>query len=398
MEATTDRAPQPAVGLQRTRVRTATVFAVHGAVAGTFATRIPWIVSHLRISDGSLGIALLAPAVGSLLAMPLASRLVHRFGGRTALRVLLTAWCASLLLPALAPDVVLLFGGLLVFGAVSGMADVVMNAAGVELEQEMGRSVMAGMHGMWGVGGLIASGAGALAAAAHVDARIHFAAASAVLAAIGLYAVQGVLDIRPRPGQQKPPRFALPPRSALVIGAVGFCAVFAEGASGNWSALYLSSVAHTSDGIAAASYTGFACALAVTRLLGDHVVRQIGVVNTVRLSGVVATAGTILVVVARTPAPAICGFVLLGIGVAVVLPLTFAAAGAAAADKSRTIAGVATVTYTSNLLAPAVMGFVSDATSLPVSFALVALLTLTLPFTAFVLRRPAAPAEPATAA
>lgn len=124
-------------------------------------------------------------------------------------------------------------------------------------------------------------------------------------------------------------------------------------------------------------------------------------VNTVRLSGVVATAGTLLVVVARTPAPAICGFVLLGVGVAVVLPLTFAAAGAAAADKSRTIAGIATVTYTSNLLAPAVMGFVSDATSLPVSFALVALLTLTLPFTAFVLRRPvapAAPAEPATAA
>ncbi|MFE4824883.1 MFS transporter, partial [Streptomyces sp. NPDC056704] len=99
MEATTDQAPQQAAGLQKARVRTATVFAVHGAVAGSFATRIPWIVSHLKISDGSLGVALLAPAVGSLLTMPLASRLVHRFGGRTALRVLLTAWCASLLLP-----------------------------------------------------------------------------------------------------------------------------------------------------------------------------------------------------------------------------------------------------------------------------------------------------------
>ncbi|MFE4823720.1 hypothetical protein ACFRFU_46620 [Streptomyces sp. NPDC056704] len=126
--------------------------------------------------------------------------------------------------------------------------------------------------------------------------------------------------------------------------------------------------------------------------------RRIGVVNTVRLSGIVATVGTVLVVVARTPAPAICGFALLGIGVAVVLPLAFAAAGAGAADKSRTIAGIATVTYTSNLLAPAVMGFVSDATSLPVSFALVALLTLSLPFTAFVLRRSGTPAESASAA
>ncbi|MGW1598508.1 MFS transporter [Streptomyces sp. NPDC002343] len=398
MKASTDRPAQQRPGARATRVRTAAVFAVHGAVAGSFATRIPWIVDHLRISDGSLGVALLAPALGSLLAMPLASRLVHRFGGRAALRTLLTAWCVALLLPALAPDVVLLFAGLLVFGAAAGMADVVMNAAGVELEKELGRSVMASMHGMWGVGGLVASGAGSLAAAARVDARVHFAAAAAVLACVGLYAVQGVLDIRPRPGQQEPPRFALPPRSALAIGAVGFCAVFAEGASGNWSALYLSSVAHADDGVAAGSYTGFACALAVSRLLGDHVVRRIGVVNAVRLSGAVATAGLLLVVVARTPAPAVCGFALVGIGVAVVLPLSFAAAGATATDTSRTIAGIATLTYTSNLLAPAVMGFVSDATSLPVSFALVALLTLSLVFTASVLRPSGTPEKAAPAA
>ncbi|MFF4710695.1 MFS transporter [Streptomyces eurythermus] len=396
MKASTDRPARQRPDVRAARVRTATVFAVHGAVAGSFATRIPWIVDHLRISDGSLGVALLAPALGSLLAMPLASRLVHRFGGRAALRTLLGAWCLALLLPSLAPDVALLFTGLLVFGAAAGMADVVMNAAGVELEQALGRSVMASMHGMWGVGGLLASGAGSLAAAAGVDARVHFAAAAAVLLCVGLYATQGVLDIRPRPGQQEPPRFALPPRSALAIGAVGFCAVFAEGASGNWSALYLTSVAHASDGVAAGSYTGFACALALSRLLGDHVVRRIGVVNAVRLSGAIATIGLLLVVVARTPAPAICGFALVGIGVAVVLPLSFAAAGAAAVDTSRTIAGVATLTYTSNLLAPAVMGFVSDATSLPVSFALVALLTLSLVVTAAVLRPSGTPEEPAT--
>ncbi|MFF5437912.1 MFS transporter [Streptomyces achromogenes] len=396
MKASTDRPARQRPDVRAARVRTATVFAVHGAVAGSFATRIPWIVDHLRISDGSLGVALLAPALGSLLAMPLASRLVHRFGGRAALRTLLGAWCLALLLPSLAPDVVLLFAGLLVFGAAAGMADVVMNAAGVELEQALGRSVMASMHGMWGVGGLVASGAGSLAAAAGVDARVHFAAAAAVLLCVGLYAAQGVLDIRPRPGQQEPPRFTLPPRSALAIGAVGFCAVFAEGASGNWSALYLTSVAHASDGVAAGSYTGFACALALSRLLGDHAVRRIGVVNAVRLSGAVATIGLLLVVVARTPAPAICGFALVGIGVAVVLPLSFAAAGAKAVDTSRTIAGVATLTYTSNLLAPAVMGFVSDATSLPVSFALVALLTLSLVATAAVLRPPGTPEKPAT--
>ena len=64
-------------------------FAVHGAVQGTFATRIPWIKDHLGLSAGALGLALACPAVGSSLLMPLAGRLMHRYGSRTALRVLL---------------------------------------------------------------------------------------------------------------------------------------------------------------------------------------------------------------------------------------------------------------------------------------------------------------------
>ncbi|MFJ6835509.1 hypothetical protein [Streptomyces sp. NPDC091209] len=115
--------------------------------------------------------------------------------------------------------------------------------------------------------------------------------------------------------------------------------------------------------------------------------------NTVRLNGAVATAGTVLVV-ARTPAPPIYGLALLGIGVAVVLPLSFTAAGTAATDPSRTIAGVATIAYTSHLLPPAVMGFISDATTaLPGSFALMAVLTLFLPLTASVPRSSGTPAK-----
>ncbi|MFD9127116.1 MFS transporter, partial [Kitasatospora sp. NPDC059571] len=75
-----------------------------------------------------------------------------------------------------------------------------------------------------------------------------------------------------------------------------------------------------------------------------------------------------------SPALAIPGFALIGIGIAVVVPLAFAAAGKSGSNASQAIAGVATVTYTSGLVAPAVIGGIAQATSLTVSFAVVTVL------------------------
>jgi len=384
--------------IRRARRAVAAVFTVHGAVSGTFATRIPWIKGHLHLSTGELGLALMAPAIGSSLAMPLAGRLVHARGHRSAVRLLICLWAAALALPALAPNLAVLALTLLVWGACAGMADVAMNAQGVEVEQRYGRSIMSGLHGMWSVGTLAGSAIGVLAAAQGWDPRIHLAAMAAVLVGAGAIACRGLLDVRPEAAEEAPPRFALPPRSALAIGLIGFCAVFAEGASGDWSGVYLRGTADASAAVAAASYTAFACMMAVSRLSGDAVVRRLGAVRAVRTGGIVAALGGVLVVASRAAVPAIAGFALLGIGIAVVVPLCFAAAGRSGGNPSRSIAGVATVTYTSGLVAPATIGWIAQATSLPVSFALVTLLTLGLVFGAGVLA-PAAEhgAVPATA-
>ncbi|WP_370468430.1 MFS transporter [Streptacidiphilus sp. P02-A3a] len=371
--------------IRRARRAVSAVFAVHGAVAATFATRIPWIKGNLHLDAGELGIALMAPAIGSSLAMPLAGRLVHARGHRSAVRLLISLWCLALALPALAPDLPVLVVCLLVFGACAGTADVAMNAQGVEVERRHGRSIMSGLHGMWSVGGLAGSAVGVLAASLGWDARWHLAGMAVLLAGLGVLASRGLLDVRSAPDAEAPPRFALPPRSAWAIGMVGFCAVFAEGASGDWSGVYLRGTAGASAGVAAASYTAFACMMAVSRLSGDAAVRRLGPVRAVRVGGVVAALGGVLVVVSRTPVPAILGFALLGIGIAVVVPLCFAAAGHSGDNPSRAIAGVATVTYTSGLLAPATIGWVAQAASLPVSFALVTILTLGLVFGAPVL-------------
>ncbi|MEV0018046.1 MFS transporter [Streptomyces tendae] len=372
--------------VKHARYAVAAVFAVHGSVTGSFATRVPWIQDHAGVSAGQLGLALAFPALGASLAMPLAGRVSHRFGARAALRGLLALWTLALTLPSLAPNLLTLCLALFVYGATAGMSDVAMNALGVEIENRLDKSIMSGLHGMWSAGALIGSAAGTLAAHLGTDARTHHLLAAAVLTVMGLVACTWVLDLQPAEDEDPPPRFALPPRSALLIGAVGFCAVFAEGASLDWSAVYLRDELETSAGLAAACTTGFTLTMALARLAGDKVVDRFGAVRTVRVSGVLAALGGLLVVVGGHPAVAMTGFALMGLGIAVVVPLCFAAAGRAGSNPSLAIAGVATITYTSGLVAPSAIGGLAQATSLVVSFGLVTLLACCLVVFARVLR------------
>lgn len=355
----------------------AAVFAVHGAVAGTLSTRIPWIQDHLALDPGALGMALLCPPIGAFIGMPMAGRLAYRFGSRAATRVLVGLWCVALALPALAPSPVWLFAVFLLFGMGAGMADITMNAHAVVLERRLGRSIMSGLHGMWAVGSLTAGGVGAVAAQAGLDARAHLGAVAAVLLVLGGLAGRGLLpDDKPAgdgpaAGAPAPRRFALPSRAILPLGLVGFCATFAEGASANWAAVYLTAVADAGPGVAAAGYTVLMCCMAGMRLAGDPIIRRLGPVTAVRAGGALAVLGGVAVVSARTPALGIAGFALVGLGVAVVMPLVLAAAGNARATASEGVTEVVTITYLSGMVAPAVTGWLAGGLSYPAAFGVI---------------------------
>lgn len=380
---------QPTPTLRRARVATSAIFAVHGAVTGTFAARVPWVADHVGVGAGGLGIALLMPGIGALLAMPISARLAHRFDLRHLVRLLIVLWCAALLLPALPTWLPLLCLTLMVYGACAGVADVAMNAHAVVVEERYGRSVMSGFHGWWSVGGLAGSALAAVAAGAGLGAPLNFALVTAALIVIALLASTWLLSHRPEPSADEPPAFALPSREVLPIGLIGLCAVFAEGASLDWSAVYVRDLLHHPASTGAATVAIFSICMATARFGGDWVVRRLGPVTTVRLSGVCATLGALIVVLASPVALVIVGFGLVGIGIAVVVPLVFAAAGRLPGHPGRNIAGVAGIAYGSGLIAPGVIGGLAHVWSLTVSFTLIVGLTAAMGLSASVLgKRP----------
>jgi MFS family permease len=372
--------------LRRPRIATSVIFAAHGAVTGTFAARVPWIAHHVGAEVGALGLALLMPGLGSLLAMPISGRLVHRFNLRSLVRVLILLWPAALILTSLPADVPVLCATLAVYGATAGLADVAMNAHAVLIEERLQRSVMSGFHGWWSVGGLVGSAIAVGAAKAGVDARVHFAITAAGLMVITLVASGWLIPHRPHPTTDEPPAFALPSPQVLPIGLIGLCAVFAEGASLDWSAVYLSDLLHHPAATGAATVSIFSVCMAVARFGGDWVVRRLGPVTTVRLSGACATAGALIVVLTKSAVSVITGFGLLGIGIAVVVPLVFAAAGKIGSSPGRSIAGVAGIAYGSGLIAPGVIGGIAHLSSLTVSFVVIVVLVALMGLCAQVLR------------
>jgi MFS family permease len=390
------------VAFRSDRVAIGAVFAAHGAVQGTFATRIPAISEHLHLTPGSLGIALLMPGVGALALMPTTGRVIHRLGARAATRLLMAMWCLALILPSLAPNLPALCVALLVFGACAGMADVAMNAQGSALEQRVGKSIMSSLHGLWSVGGFAAAGIGALAAAANIGVATHFGVMALVLLTISLFACHGLPATAPVVAEAgidepKPPRFALPTGIVLVIALVAFCAVVCEIAGSDWAAVYLRRVLGSGHATAALGYTVFAAGMATCRLVGDQIIRRLGPVRTVRIGASVGTCGVLVVAWAVNPAATIVGFGLIGVGVAVVVPLAFAAAGrvgarGGSAQTGHAIAGVATIAYGAGLAAPGMIGGIASFASLRVSFLVVAAAAAAVAASASVLRiRPSDP-------
>ncbi|WUH96626.1 MFS transporter [Spirillospora sp. NBC_00431] len=341
-------------------------------MSGTFASRVPWLREHDHLDEGSLGLALFALAVGGLAAPLLGRRAVRRLSGPRGTACLLIGFACSLSLPALATGMFLLCAGCAVYGAAGALSDVAINAQGVAAEKRLGGSVMSGFHGAWSVGALAGSGGGAIAAAGDLDARVHFAVTAVIVIPLAMATISGFLERSAEGNSGR--RISLPSRPILLIGLVGFCAMFAEGGVAGWCAVFQTTVAGADAGSAAVTYSAFAIAMAVGRLAGDRAVRILGRVGTVRAGGVLGTAGCLLVVTGGSALVCGIGFCLVGLGVAVVVPLAFAAAGRAGPTPADGAAGLVTVTYAAGLAAPAAIGQIADHASLPTAFLLVTVL------------------------
>jgi MFS family permease len=356
--------------LRRARVSVAATFGIHGFISGSWATRIPALKDDLRLDEGDLGIALTGLAVGLFLGTRIAGRPVDRAGTRAVIRIALPLLCVSLVGPALASDLLTLTVAFALVGFGSGFLDVVMNTNAVAVERGYRRPIMSSLHGFWSGGLLVGSSVGAGAAALGAGVPLHFGLVATVLAPLAVVLTRWLLstgddqvtalvagDLHLDTGARLVP--------VLLLGLIAFSSFAAEGSAADWSAVYVHETVGTGTGVAGLAFAAFSLGMVVARFVADAVAARFGPTAVVRGGGLVAAAGLGLALVAPHPATSVAGYLLFGVGLAPIVPITFSAAGALDPRRSGVSLGwVVTIAYVGAVIGPAVIGFTAEALSL----------------------------------
>jgi MFS family permease len=368
--------------VDRERVAVFVVFALNGAVLGSWAPRVPALTVQVHAAPGVFGLALLGGSVGMVLAASVSGRLLEWVGTRAVM--VGASVVAFIVLPLLgvAGSVVWLGIALLVLGAAIGMVDVSMNMAAVIVERRARRPLMPVFHAGFSFGALAGSAGAGWAAGHGLSPFTHLAIAGGV----GMAALFGLIRWIPGAAPAKSVEAAaaggaIPARRIVLwlLAGVAMCSAIAEGASSDWSALFMVTDRGVSQGPAAFAFSGLALAMALTRLGGAWFQQRFGATRT--LVGGAACAGLGLLFAAVVPfaAAGYVGFVVAGVGLAGCFPIALSLAGEAGkrADDSggeREIAFVAGVAYSGFLIGPPTIGAIAQLTSLSGSFVAVSIL------------------------
>src|SRR5690348_7018608 len=123
--------------------------AAFGAFWGVWGASVPRVQHQAGIGAGQLGFALLFIGAGALPAMLLAGKVLDRWGLKVAAVLIGGLGLAGAGLALTAVDLTSLCVGLAVVGAVSGAADVAINAVAGRAEKIARRPVITRAHGVF---------------------------------------------------------------------------------------------------------------------------------------------------------------------------------------------------------------------------------------------------------
>ncbi|WP_328506385.1 MFS transporter [Streptomyces sp. NBC_00391] len=322
--------------LRRGRAALAFSFFAQGVAFALLVTRIPAIQDRYGVSDALLPLFLAAVPILAGVGSVGTEHLVKKVPPSRVLR-----WSQPVVLLALlgvgaGEQLVVLGASLAAFGLAVGALDASMNMLGVSLQRSYGRSIMLGFHAVYSLGGI--AGASLAWVGAHWDVPllplylpVVIALLPAALAGSRWYVDGGRLD-DPGNAEGKAPTTGAEGGNVAFKMLLPLCLVMCfayigDSTVSNWSAKYLQDVLGSSDQLSTVPYNVYMVTTLIGRSLGDFGVRKFGAVTVVRAGALVAAVGFAVVAGAPGAWVGMLGFTLLGLGLCVLVPQTFAAAG-----------------------------------------------------------------------
>lgn len=353
------------VRLRRGRGSLTLSFFVQGVAFALLVTRIPGIQDRYGISDGLLPLFLAAVPILAGVASVATEKVVARVAPSRVLR-----WSQPVVLLALlgvgAGDALWTAAVALgVFGLAVGALDASMNMLGVSLQRTYGRSIMLGFHAAYSLGGIAGASLAWVGAHWHLTLFWSYLPVVVVLAPAAYLGSRWYVDGKPAPdGSGEARGGALSFKLLLPLCLVMTFAYIGDSTVSNWSAKYLQDVLGSSEEAATVPYNAYMVTTLLGRAVGDLGVRYFGAAVVVRAGAVLAACGFALVAVAPSAWVGIAAFTVLGLGLSVIVPQTFAAAGRLFPENSdAAVARLNVFNYVGFLVGSPLVGALGDAWS-----------------------------------
>ena len=349
--------------LRRGRASLAFSFFAQGVAFALLVTRIPAIQDRYGVSDALLPAFLAAVPILAGIGSVATGRLVKRMRPSRVLR-----WSQPVVLLALlgvgAGDrMVELALALAAFGLAVGALDASMNMLGVSLQRAYGRSIMLSFHAAYSLGGIVGASLAWVGAHWHLALWVSYLPVVVVLLPAALvgsrwYVDQDAAAVPEPEGGEAGAGF----KWLLPLCLVMCFAYIGDSTVSNWSAKYLQDVLGSSEQLATVPYNVYMVTTLLGRAIGDFGVRRFGAVAVVRLGALVAALGFAVVAGAPGAWVGMLGFTLLGLGLCVLVPQTFAAAGRMFPGASDTaVARLNIFNYVGFLIGSPLVGALGDA-------------------------------------
>ncbi|MEV6619163.1 MFS transporter [Streptomyces sp. NPDC051051] len=356
--------------LRRGRASLAFGFFAQGVAFALLVTRIPAIQDRYGISDALLPVFLAAVPILAGVGSVATERLVKRIPPSRLLR-----WSQPVVLLALlgvgAGERMAGLGvALALFGLAVGALDASMNMLGVSLQREYGRSIMLGFHAVYSLGGIVGASLAWAGAHWHLALWVSYLPVVLVLLPAVLVGSRWYVDAdgggrgAVLEADEAERSGGVVFKALLPLCLVMTFAYIGDSTVSNWSAKYLQDVLGSSEQLATVPYNVYMVTTLLGRAIGDLGVRRYGAAAVVRVGAAVAAAGFAVVAVAPGAWAGTGGFTLVGLGLCVLVPQTFAAAGRlfpGASDAA--VARLNVFNYVGFLIGSPLVGALGDAWS-----------------------------------
>ena len=347
-------------------------FFIYAFSLGAMFPRLDDIQTSLEIDKAELGLLLLCIPLGLQITLLFADRLVRAISLKNVICLGIPSICFTQFAAVAVNQIAFFAFFLIICGAFVAVVEVAINLEADRVEHALGSRIMNRSHAFWSIGFFSAAVVGALFSQFKVMLEIHFLLVCGIAFLISKIIFEDYIVASPRhTNVAKIKKFSLPTGPIFVMVLFTMSAMLVEGASIDWSVIFMREIHSASPFISGFSLAMAAFSQALVRFFGDNLLNKFGPILISVASLFFMFLGIFLVVLSNSSILATLGFLFLGAGSAVIFPMAISIAASRSDRPAETnVASLTQFAFGMFLLGPPILGFVGEAYSLRWSFSL----------------------------